>query len=448
MTAGHALHFNDHLKHTEKNVVTLDSIYSKRTVEFLSGVDAEISNVLERELSRQQNQLEMIASENFTSRAVMAVQGSVLTNKYAEGYPGRRYYNGCEIVDLAETLAIERACQLFDCCYANVQPHAGAQANQEVFMALLNPGDTILGMSLDSGGHLTHGSKVNFSGKWFNAIGYGIRAEDNLIDMAEVERLAHQHKPKLIIAGGSAYPRAINFAAFRAIADAVGAYFMVDMAHFAGLIAGKQMQSPLPYADVVTTTTHKTLRGPRGGMILSNREDLAKKFNSAVFPGSQGGPLMHAVAAKAVSFKEALQPEFQAYAKQVILNAQVLSDTLIRGGLDIVTGGTDCHLILLDLRSVALNGRDASNALERAGITCNKNSVYNDPRPPVETSGLRLGSPALTTRGMKEQEFVWIGNAILKVLDSAIAGESEAAETEVRQGVKELCNAFPLYQNF
>ncbi|NCP62642.1 MAG: serine hydroxymethyltransferase [Alphaproteobacteria bacterium] len=424
------------------------SIYSRDTQDFVQTTDPEIAKVLEQELERQQNQLEMIASENFTSRAVLAAQGSVLTNKYAEGYPGRRYYNGCEIVDIAETLAIERACKLFDCAYANVQPHSGSQANIEVFMALIKPGDTFLGMDLASGGHLTHGSHVNFSGKWFNAVGYGLRESDHCIDMDQVEALAREHKPKLIIAGGSAYPRNIDFARFRKIADEAGAYFWVDMAHFAGLVAGKQLDNPLKYAHVVTTTTHKTLRGPRGGMILSDCPDLAKQLNSAVFPGSQGGPLMHAIAGKAVAFKEALQPDFEIYAAAVIANAKILAKTLKEGGLEIVSGGTDCHLILVDLRPFNINGRDGANALERAGITCNKNSVYNDPRSPQETSGLRLGSPALTTRGMGEKEFIWIAEAILEVLRGVRDGDSATAEKKVRDEISDLCARFPLYDNF
>lgn len=424
------------------------SIYSQSTQNCVQETDPEIAKVLEQELERQQNQLEMIASENFTSRAVLAAQGSVLTNKYAEGYPGRRYYNGCEIVDIAETLAIERACKLFDCSYANVQPHSGSQANIEVFMALIKPGDTFLGMNLDSGGHLTHGSSVNFSGKWFNAIGYGLQERDHCIDMDQVDALAKEHKPKLIIAGGSAYPRHIDFAHFRKIADEVGAYFWVDMAHFAGLVAGGQLENPLKHAHVVTTTTHKTLRGPRGGMILSDCPDLTKKLNSAVFPGSQGGPLMHAIAGKAIAFKEALQPDFKDYAAQVISNAKILAKTLKEGGLEIVSGGTDCHLILVDLRPFDITGRDGANALERAGITCNKNSVYNDPRPPQETSGLRLGSPALTTRGMGEAEFIWIAGAILEVFRGVRDDESSAVEHKIRGEVASLCQRFPLYDNF
>ena len=423
------------------------SLFSPETMQTLDTNDPDIARILNEELNRQQHQLEMIASENFASRAVLAAQGSVLTNKYAEGYPGRRYYNGCEVVDQAEVLAIERACALFDCCYANVQPHSGSSANIEVFMALMKPGETYLGMDLSCGGHLTHGSKVNFSGKWFNAVGYGLSDATHLIDMDQVRQLAHEHKPKLIITGGSAYSREIDFAEFRKIADEVGAYLWVDMAHFAGLVAGKQMTNPLKFAHVVTSTTHKTLRGPRGGIILSNEPELSKKLNSAVFPGLQGGPLMHVIAAKAVAFKEALQPQFQDYAAQVIRNAQMLSETLKAGGLDIVSGGTDCHLILVDLRPFNINGRDASNALERAGITCNKNSVHGDPKPPQETSGLRFGSPALTTRGMKEQEFRQIGDLIVDVLRGVQSGDSTQHEARCRQAVGTLCHQFPLYQN-
>lgn len=432
-----------------KNVTqNISSIYSDSTLAFLEETDPMIADVLVNELERQQNQLEMIASENFTSRAVLAAQGSVLTNKYAEGYPGRRYYNGCEIVDLAEEMAIDRACRLFECTYANVQPHSGAQANQEVFFALLQPGDTILGMRLDCGGHLTHGAKVNFSGKWFNAIGYAIDPKTEYIDLAEVEALAVEHKPKLIIAGGSAYSRTIDFAAFRKIADKVGAYLMVDMAHFAGLVAGKAFPSPLPHAHVVTTTTHKTLRGPRGGMILSSDEVVSKKLNGAVFPGIQGGPLMHAIAGKAVAFKEALKPEFQSYAKQVVSNAQVLGETLVAEGLRLATGGTDCHLILVDLTAYGISGADSANLLEAAGITCNKNSIANDPLPPIQTSGIRLGSPALTTRGMKEPEFIWIGKSIAKVLKALSRGDTEQTVRQVREEVTALCKRFPLYQDF
>ncbi len=425
-----------------------NSIYAPQTIDAVTLTDPEMAGILDEELERQKFQLEMIASENFVSRAVLAAQGSVLTNKYAEGYPGRRYYNGCEVVDKAEVLAIERACALFDCCYANVQPHSGSSANIEVFMALMQPGETYMGMDLASGGHLTHGSRVNFSGKWFNVVSYGLRDEDNLIDMDQVRQLAHEHKPKLIIAGGSAYSRAIDFKTFREIANEIGAYLWVDMAHFAGLVAGKQMENPLKYAHVVTSTTHKTLRGPRGGIILSNEPDLAKKLNSAVFPGMQGGPLMHAIAGKAVAFKEALSPSFVTYSKQVILNAQILAKTLQVGGLEIVSGGTDCHLILVDLRPFDINGRDGSDALERAGITCNKNSVHGDPRPPQETSGLRIGSPALTTRGMKEAEFEQIGRMILDVLKALRDGDASSAERRVREEVTALCQKFPLYSDF
>lgn len=424
------------------------SIYSQSTLDFFKIMDPEIADVLVNELHRQQNQLEMIASENFTSRSVLAAQGSVLTNKYAEGYPGRRFYNGCEVIDIAEQLAIDRACELFGCSYANVQPHSGTQANQEAFYALLQPGDTILGMRLDCGGHLTHGSPVNFSGKWFQAYGYGVDEESYLIDMKEVEKLAKQHRPKLIIAGGSAYPRHIDFAEFRRIADEVGAYLLVDMAHFAGLVAGKAFPSPLPHAHVVTTTTHKTLRGPRGGMILSNDPEIGKKLNSAVFPGMQGGPLMHAIAGKAVAFKEALQPEFQTYARQVVKNAQTLAQELANLDMKILSGGTDSHLLLVDLRPHHLNGSDAANALERAGITCNKNSICNDPLPPSKTSGLRFGSPALTTRGMKEPEFRWIAEAIVRVLLALSQEDSQAIEKQVRREVLDLCEAFPIYSDF
>lgn len=431
----------------DKTKAGSESIYSDKTLTALENTDSDIFNIMNQELRRQQNQLEMIASENFASPAVLAAQGSVLTNKYAEGYPGRRYYNGCEIVDQAEMLAIERACALFECSYANVQPHSGSQANIEVFMALMTPGDTYLGMDLNCGGHLTHGSKVNFSGKWFNPVSYGLKASDQTIDMDDVRRLAEEHKPKVIIAGGSAYSRQIDFKAFRDIADSIGAYLWVDMAHFAGLVAGKQMDNPLKYAHVATTTTHKTLRGPRGGMILSNTPELAKKLNSAVFPGLQGGPLMHAIAAKAIAFKEALQPEFQTYSKHVIDNAKTLATTLQEGGLEIVSGGTDCHLILVDLRPFNINGRDGCNALERAGITCNKNSVHGDPLPPQETSGLRIGTPALTTRGMGTAEFQEIGSMILDVLKAVRDGMSETVEKDVMAKAQDLCARFPLYDD-
>ena len=413
----------------------------------VADADPQLTASLMGELDRQQNQIELIASENIVSRAVLEAQGSVLTNKYAEGYPGRRYYGGCEHVDVAEALAIERAKQLFGCAFANVQPHCGASANQGVFLALLKPGDTILGMSLAAGGHLTHGAAPNLSGKWFNAVQYGVREDDARIDFDEVERLANEHKPKLIIAGGSAYPREIDFARFRAIADAVGALFMVDMAHFAGLVAAGVLPSPLPHAHVVTTTTHKTLRGPRGGMILSNDEDLGKKINSAMFPGLQGGPLMHVIAAKAVAFGEALQPSFRVYSEAVVANAQALAARLEQKGLAIVSGGTDNHLMLVDLRPMGLTGRDAEAALERAGITCNKNAIPFDPQKPMVTSGLRLGSPAATTRGFGVAEFEQVGDMIHEVL-AELQNNPEgnrAAEAQTAARVKTLCQRFPIY---
>ncbi len=413
--------------------------------EFLKKADSEIAQANRSELERQRHSLELIASENFASLAVMEAQGGVMTNKYAEGYPGRRYYGGCEFVDVAEQIAIDRAKKLFGASFVNVQPHSGAQANQEVFLALLQPGDPILGMSLNSGGHLTHGSKVNMSGKWFQAYGYDVREEDGLIDTDQVARLAREHKPKLIIAGGSAYPRFIDFQWFRELADEVGAYLMVDMAHFAGLVAGGVFQNPLPYAHVVTTTTHKTLRGPRGGMILSNDEDLGKKLNSAVFPGNQGGPLMHVIAAKAVAFKEALDPSFKTYAAQVVSNCQALGKVLVDRGLDLVTGGTDCHLLLADLRPLGLDGRSACDALEAAHITANKNGVPFDPLPPVKTSGLRFGSPALTTRGFREKEFETIGHLIMDVLQGLAAGAETAAIEKARFEVKKLTDHYLLY---
>jgi glycine hydroxymethyltransferase len=409
--------------------------------------DPELNAALRKELGRQRDQIELIASENIVSRAVLEAQGSVLTNKYAEGYPGRRYYGGCEFVDEAEQLAIDRAKRLFECKFANVQPHSGSQANQGVLLALLKPGDTIMGMSLAAGGHLTHGSPVNLSGKWFRAVSYGVRRQDALIDIDEVERVAEAEKPRLIIAGGSAYPRVIDFKRFREIADAVGAYLMVDMAHFAGLVAGGAFPSPLPHAHVVTTTTHKTLRGPRGGMILANDEEIGKKLNSAMFPGLQGGPLMHAIAAKAVCFGEALRPEFKAYAKAVVENAKALAASLAERGLAIVSGGTDCHLMLVDLRPKQLTGRVAEQALERAGITCNKNGIPFDPEKPTVTSGIRLGSPAATTRGFGQAEFRQVGQLIVEVLDGLRAnGEANAAvEAAVRQKVRALCERFPVY---
>ena len=410
--------------------------------------DPELFGAIRNELGRQRDEIELIASENIVSAAVMEAQGSVMTNKYAEGYPGKRYYGGCQFVDVAEQLAIDRAKQLFGCEFANVQPNSGSQANQGVFQALIQPGDTILGMNLASGGHLTHGAAPNQSGKWFNAVQYGVRKQDSRIDYDEVEALAIEHQPKMIIAGGSAIPRQIDFAKFRAIADKVGAYLMVDMAHFAGLVAGGEHPSPFPYADVATTTTHKTLRGPRGGMILTNNEEIAKKVNSAIFPGIQGGPLMHVIAAKAVAFGEALRPEFKTYAKQVIANAQALADELMKGGLDIVTGGTDTHVMLVDLRPKGVKGNATDKALGRAHITCNKNGIPFDPEKPTVTSGIRLGTPAGTTRGFGEEEFRQIARMIVKVVDGLAAhgeDDNEAAEAEVRAEVAALCARFPLY---
>ena len=416
----------------------------------LEEADPELNAALRKELGRQRDQIELIASENIVSRAVLEAQGSVLTNKYAEGYPGRRYYGGCEFVDVAEQLAIDRAKRLFDCRFANVQPHSGSQANQGVLLALVKPGDTIMGMSLAAGGHLTHGAPPNLSGKWFHAVHYGVRRQDALIDIDEVERVAQAEKPKLIIAGGSAYPRIIDFKRFREIADAVGAFLMVDMAHFAGLVAGGAFPSPLPHAHVVTTTTHKTLRGPRGGMILANDEEIGKKINSAMFPGLQGGPLMHAIAAKAACFGEALKPEFKAYAQAVVDNARTLAAALAERGLAIVSGGTDSHLLLVDLRPKGLTGRVAEQALERAGITCNKNGIPFDPEKPTITSGIRLGSPAATTRGFGQAEFRQVGELIVEVLDGVRAnGEANAAvETTVRRKVAALCERFPVYPGF
>src|SRR5882672_11056153 len=409
--------------------------------------DPEIAAAIAHERRRQQSQIELIASENIVSRAVLEAQGSVLTNKYAEGYPGRRYYGGCEFVDVAERLAIDRAKRLFGCTFANVQPHSGAQANQAVFLALLQPGDTVLGLTLAAGGHLTHGAPPNLSGKWFNAIHYGVREEDGRIDHGEVERLAEQHKPRLIIAGGSAYPRIIDFAGFRAIADRVGAHLMVDMAHFAGLVAGGAHPSPLPHAHVVTTTTHKTLRGPRGGMILGNDEAIGKRIDSAVFPGLQGGPLMHVIAAKAVAFGEALRPDFAVYAREVVQNAQALAATLVDEGLAIVSGGTDTHLMLVDLRPMGLTGRDAEQSLERAGITCNKNGIPFDPQRPTITSGIRLGSPAATTRGFGQSEFRQVGRWIGEVLRGLAQNpdDNSGIESKVRADVASLCARFPIY---
>ena len=414
----------------------------------LPEADPDIAAAIGRELRRQQNQIELIASENIVSRAVLEAQGSMLTNKYAEGYPGRRYYGGCEFVDQVEQLAIDRAKRLFDCGFANVQAHSGSQANQAVFLALLQPGDTFMGMSLAAGGHLTHGSPVNLSGKWFRPIHYGVRRDDARIDMDEVERLAQEHQPKLIIAGGSAYPRIIDFARFRKIADAVGAFLMVDMAHFAGLVAGGAHPSPLPHAHVVTTTTHKTLRGPRGGMILANDEEIGRKINSAIFPGLQGGPLMHVIAAKAVMLAECLRPAFKTYARAVIDNARILAATLAERQLAIVSGGTDMHLMLVDLRPKKLTGRAAEIALERAGITCNKNGIPFDPEKPAITSGVRLGSPAGTTRGFGQAEFRLIGELIVEVLDGLVANGDAgngAVEASVKKRVEALCARFPVY---
>jgi glycine hydroxymethyltransferase len=413
----------------------------------LADIDPDVAAAVRNELHRQQDQVELIASENIVSRAVLETVGTVLTNKYAEGYPGRRYYGGCEYVDDAERLAIERATALFDCAFANVQPHSGSQANQAVMLALCQPGDTILGMSLAAGGHLTHGAPPNLSGKWFNAVQYGVRRDDALIDFDEVEQLAREHKPKMIIAGGSAYPRFIDFERFRSIADETGALLWVDMAHFAGLVAGGAHPNPLPLADVVTTTTHKTLRGPRGGMILSRDGDLGKKINSAVFPGLQGGPLMHIIAAKAVAFGEALQPAFKEYARRVAENASVLADVLSESGLNIVSGGTDTHLLLVDLRPKGLTGNVAEVALERAGLTCNKNGIPFDPEKPTVTSGIRLGSPAATTRGFGPGEFRYVGELIAEVLDSLANNPDGDAQIEhsVRGRVSELCARFPIY---
>ena len=416
----------------------------------LADTDADLFNAIELELGRQRDEIELIASENIVSAAVLQAQGSVMTNKYAEGYAGRRYYGGCQYVDIAENLAIERACKLFNCSFANVQPNSGSQANQGVFQALVQPGETILGMSLDAGGHLTHGAAPNQSGKWFNAIQYGVRQQDNLIDYDQMRALAQEHKPKLIIAGGSAIPRTIDFAKIREIADEVGAYVLADVAHFAGLIAAGEYPSPFPHCHVATTTTHKTLRGPRGGMILTNDEALAKKFNSAIFPGIQGGPLMHVIAAKAVAFGEALHPSFKTYIKQVIKNAQALSDELIKGGLDTVTHGTDTHLLLVDLRPKGVKGNATEKGLGRAHITCNKNGVPFDPEKPTVTSGIRLGSPAGTTRGFGEEEFRQIGRWIIEVVDGLAAnGEEGNAEVEerVKAEVAALCARFPMYPN-
>ncbi|MDF0490050.1 serine hydroxymethyltransferase [Sphingomonas sp. H39-1-10] len=422
----------------------LESYFTRSLSEADPAVFAGVAN----ELDREQHQIELIASENIVSKAVLEAQGSVFTNKYAEGYPGKRYYQGCHPSDEVEQLAIDRAKQLFNCGFANVQPHSGAQANGAVMLALTKPGDTIMGLSLDAGGHLTHGARAAMSGKWFNAVPYSVRPDDHLIDFDQVERLAKEHEPKLIITGGSAYPRILDFARFRAIADEVGALFMVDMAHFAGLVAGGVHPTPFGHAHVVTTTTHKTLRGPRGGAIFTDDEAIAKKINSAVFPGLQGGPLMHVIAAKAVAFGEALQPEFKAYAGAVVENAKVLAATLKERGADLVAGGTDTHLALVDLRPLGVTGKDADEALERAGITCNKNGIPNDPMPPVKTSGIRVGSPAGTTRGFGTDEFHEIGNMVADVLDGLREnGEQgdDQVERNVRERARALCERFPIY---
>jgi glycine hydroxymethyltransferase len=414
----------------------------------LAEADPEIAEAIRLELGRQRDEIELIASENIVSRAVLEAQGSVLTNKYAEGYPGRRYYGGCQFVDIAEKLAIERITKLFGCAFANVQPHSGAQANQAAFMAMMQPGDTFMGLNLAAGGHLTHGSPVNLSGKWFHVVPYGVRRQDQRIDFDEVERLAHEHKPKVIVTGGSAYPRIIDFRRFREIADSIGALLMVDMAHFAGLVAGGVHPSPFPHAHVVTSTTHKTLRGPRGGFVLTNDEELARKINSAVFPGSQGGPLMHVVAAKAVAFGEALRPSFRSYAKAVVENAKALAEILKSRGLDIVSGGTDTHLMLVDLRPKRLTGKVAEAALGRAHITCNKNGIPFDPEKPTITSGIRVGTPAGTSRGFGVAEFQQIGEMIAEVLDALAregASEDAAVEAAVRDKVKRLVARFPIY---
>ena len=414
----------------------------------LSSRDPELFGAVTQELGRQRHEIELIASENIVSRAVMEAQGSVMTNKYAEGYPGKRYYGGCQYVDIAENLAIDRARKLFGCSFANVQPNSGSQANQGVFQALIKPGDTILGMSLDAGGHLTHGAAPNQSGKWFHAVQYGVRKQDLTLDYDQLAQLATEHKPKLIIAGGSAIPRIIDFKRMREIADSVGAYLLVDMAHFAGLVAAGLYPSPFPHAHVATTTTHKTLRGPRGGMILTNDEDIAKKVNSAIFPGIQGGPLMHVIAAKAVAFGEALRPEFKTYQAQVVKNAQALADELMKGGLDIVTGGTDTHLMLVDLRPKGVKGNATEKALGRAHITCNKNGIPFDTEKPTITSGVRLGTPAGTTRGFGEPEFRQIGRWIIEVTEGLAANGEDgngAVEAKVKAEVEALCQRFPIY---
>ena len=420
----------------------------RKTMDFvkdLKSEDKEIFDAIAAEFDRQQNQIELIASENIVSKAVLEAQGSILTNKYAEGYPAKRYYRGCEFVDVVENLAIERAKKLFDARFVNVQPHSGSQANTGVYVALLKPCDTIMGMSLDAGGHLTHGSKVSFSGKWLNSVQYGVCKDTGLIDYDEVERLALENKPKLIVAGGSAYPRQIDFKRFREIADKIGAYLMVDMAHFAGLVAGGVHPNPLEYADVVTTTTHKTLRGPRGGMILTNNEEIAKKINSAIFPGTQGGPLEHVIAAKAVCFAEDLTPQFKKYAAQVVSNARAMGERLKKRGLDLVSGGTDTHLLLVDLRPKGLTGDVVSEAMELAHMTCNKNAIPFDPQPPKVTSGVRVGTPAGTTRGFKEAEFEQVADWMGDVIDALAKGDAAETINKVRKQVIELCRRFPIF---
>ncbi|MDB3955263.1 serine hydroxymethyltransferase [Alphaproteobacteria bacterium] len=431
------------------NIVNTSSELNNNDTGIKDCQDEELLNAMQNELNRQQNSIELIASENFVSQTVLDIQGSVLTNKYAEGYPGKRYYGGCEFVDKAEELAIERACKLFSSKWANVQPNSGSQANQAVFMALLNPGDTILGMSLASGGHLTHGAKPNQSGKWFNSVQYGVNKDNGLIDYDELESLAVQHNPKLIIAGASAYSRHIDFKKIRSIADKVGAYFLADIAHYSGLIAAGEYPNPIQYAHVATTTTHKTLRGPRGGMILSNDEDLGKLFDKAIFPGIQGGPLMHVIAAKAAAFGEALKPDFKKYIKQIILNAKTLSSELEKQGVNIVSGGTDSHVILCDLRPIKLTGKISEESLDRAGITCNKNAVPFDEEKPFITSGLRIGTPAVTSRGFKEKEMLKIGQLIGKILKGLSHDKDNisAIEAEVKEDVISICKDFPLYSS-
>ena len=431
------------------NIVNTSSELNNNDTDIKDCQDEELLNAMQNELNRQQNSIELIASENFVSQTVLDIQGSVLTNKYAEGYPGKRYYGGCEFVDKAEELAIERACKLFSSKWANVQANSGSQANQAVFMALLNPGDTILGMSLASGGHLTHGAKPNQSGKWFNSVQYGVNKDDGLIDYDELESLAVQHNPKLIIAGASAYSRHIDFKKIRSIADKVGAYFLADIAHYSGLIAAGEYPNPIQYAHVATTTTHKTLRGPRGGMILSNDEDLGKLFDKAIFPGIQGGPLMHVIAAKAAAFGEALKPDFKKYIKQIILNAKTLSSELEKQGVNIVSGGTDSHVILCDLRPIKLTGKISEESLDRAGITCNKNAVPFDEEKPFITSGLRIGTPAVTSRGFKEKEMLKIGQLIGKILKGLSHDKENIStiEAEVKEDVISICKNFPLYSS-